>query len=238
MSVDMFERRFRSELEKLAPFEPNDVRDPRVWQADFPAWRALFSSMCLFGHSTGYRLPAYEEFWRYCELAYTKRHPNSARFAPYFTGELQAGMRQRVAAWYEAGMAETYLYACLVEAIEDKAKAGIVLYDPRADWKLKADLVVIANGRPLRVSAFFGLPSSRPDVESRRDIVERARKINTMESAHWGNAQLAAMPVFEVARTDTDMQIVNGVRLFSLAAVNALLALLYEAAGVGGWLFP
>lgn len=232
MSVDMFERRFRRELEKLPLFTPNDERDPRVWRADFPAWRALFTAMCLFGHSTGYRLPSFDEFYRYCEHAYAKRHPDRSRFAPFFEGELLPGMRQRASAWYESGMAETYLYACLVETIEDTKKIGVVLYDPRADWKLKADVIVILNNRPLRVSAFFGEQSDRPGVEARRDGIERERKKNTMESAHWGNAELAAMPVFEIARTETEMQVINGVRLFSITAINRLLAAIYQAAGV------
>ena len=63
MSVDMFERRFRIELEKLPLFVPDDNRDGAVWKVDFPAWRALFSSLCLYGHSTGYRLPSFEEFF-------------------------------------------------------------------------------------------------------------------------------------------------------------------------------
>jgi hypothetical protein len=238
MSVDMFERRFRRELEKLPVFAPNDDRDPRAWEAKFPAWHALFSSMCLFGHSTGYRLPSFEEFFRYCEHAYTKRHPDCADYVPLFKGERLRGMRQRVSAWYESGMAETYLYACLAEAIEDKSKLGVVLYDPRADWKLKADVIVIVNRTPLRVSAFVGEQIDRPGVEARRDVVERERKKNTMESAHWNNAELAAMPVFEVSRTDSDMQVVNGVRLFSLVSINRLLQEIYQKAEVQGWIFP
>lgn len=238
MSVDMFERRFRSELRKLPKFEPNDERDMRVWKADFPAWRALFSSLCLFGHSTGYRLPSFEDFFRYCENAYSRRHPDSTRFSPYFAEELRNGMRQRVAAWYESGMAETYLYACLVEAIEDKAKLGIVLYDPRADWKLKADIIAIAKDRPIRVSAYAGSRNDRPDIEEKRDLIERIRKKNTMESAHWKNAELEKMPALAISLKDGNMQVVNGVRLFSLRSVNALLSSMYETWALEGWYFP
>lgn len=238
MSVDLFEVRFREELEKLPLFEPNDERDPRVWKQKFPAWHALFSSMCLFGHSTGYRLPSFEDFFRYCEHAYTKRNPKRDSYLPFFEGDLLIGMRQRVSAWYESGMAETYLYACLVEAIEDKSKTGVVLYDPRVDWKLKADLIVIANKVPLRVSAFVGDKSDRPRVEAHRDVVERERKRNTMESAHWKNAEIAAMQLVEISRTDSDQQVVNGVRLFSLASINSLLTSIYQAAGVQDWFFP
>jgi hypothetical protein len=237
VSVDMFEYRFRQEVRKLPPFEPNDERDPRVWRADFPAWRALFTSLCLFGHSTGYRLPSFEQFFRYCEQAYCLKHPQSERFALFFDNDLRAGMRQRISAWYEAGMAEAYLYACLSEAIEDRAKNGLVLYDPRADWKLKADIIAVVNDVPIRVSAFFGLSDDRPMVEARRDSVERWRKRNTTMSSHWGNGQLDRMPVLSISRTDRDQQVVNGLRLFSLRSVNALLSAVFAAVGTNGWYF-
>lgn len=244
MSVDMFERRFRQEVQKLPPFAPKDQRDPRVWpregskDAEFPAWHALFSAMCLFGHSTGYRLFSYEQFFRYCMHAYVEKHPEHERFERYFEGDLLTGMRQRIAVWYESGMAETYLYACLAEAIEDKAKVGVVLYDPRADWKLKADLIVIVNKQPMRVSAYVGEQGDRPSIEARRDVIERMRKQNTLQSAHWHNAELQAMPLFEIARTESDMQTVNGIRLYSIFGINGLLERLYAQAGVNGWLFP
>lgn len=194
--------------------------------------------MCLFGHSTGYRLFSFEKFYNYCRHAYVGRHPEPERFAPYFSGDLEAGMRHRISVWYESGMAETYLYACLSEAIEDKSKAGVVLYDPRADWKLKSDLVVIINKQPLRVSAYVGDHGDRPSIEARRDEIERMRKRNTSESAHWRNAELETMPLFEIKRTDSDTQVVNGVRLFSLRAVNGLLEQLYVHAGISnGWKF-
>lgn len=233
MSVDMYERRFCQELNKLPAFVPNDVRDNRVWRVGFPAWHALFSSMCLWGHSTGYRLFSFEDFYRYCKKAYTHgKLKRSGEFAQYFQGEYEAGMRQRVSAWYEAGMAELYLYVCLVEAIEDKAKVGVVLYDTRADWKLKADTFAIINGRSIRVSAFFGEMEGRGAIEERRDKIERVRKKNTMESAHWNNRGLEAMPLYEIARTDANTQVVNGLRFFDKPSINHLLQQLFEEAGL------
>ncbi|MBF6183332.1 hypothetical protein [Nocardia otitidiscaviarum] len=246
MSVDMYEYRFIEELKAVDEFHPNDTRDPRVWPrrgssvGEFPAWRALFSALCLHHHSTGYRLFSYEEFFTFCENAYTAKHPQRARFRRYFHGELRAGMRQRVGVWYESGMAETYLYACLVEALEDKAKVGVVLYDPRADWKLKSDIVVHMKGHAMRISAYVGPSEERPRIEQKRDDIERMRKLKTAESAHWGNETLEKMPLFEIQITEEDMQVVNGLRLFSTSSINRLLNQLYSYAGIGQdrWFFP
>lgn len=73
-------------------------------------------------------------------------------------------------------MAETHLYTCLVEAIEDKTRKGVVLYDPRADWKLKADTIVILSGQSVIVSSYFGNEELRPVVEMERDAVEQCAK--------------------------------------------------------------
>ncbi|MFE3820909.1 hypothetical protein [Nocardia tengchongensis] len=238
VSVDMYESRFRTELMKVPAFEPNDVRDPDVWprpgssDGEFPAWRALFGSLCLWGHSTGYRLFSFDTFFSYCEKAYTERHPENERFRRYFQAPLRDGMRQRIGVWYESGMAETHLYACLAQALEDESKTGVVLYDPRADWKLKADIVVILNGNAIRVSAYVGDEAERAGIERRRDGIERVRKRNTAKSAHWGNEELGRMPLSEIALTADDMQVVNGCRLFSIAAVNRLLTELYTYAEV------
>jgi hypothetical protein len=185
-------------------------------------------------------LPSFESFYGYCKGAYThEQNPNRLRFGKYFEEDLLPGMRQRVSAWYESGMTEMHLHACLVEAIEDKSKCGLVLYDPRADWKLKADVIVAIKKQTLRISAYAGDSSDRPQVESRRDAMERDRKKNTSESAHWENEELARMPLFEIAKTSkADAQIVNGLRLFSLSAVNQLLESIYLQSGVkNGYFF-
>jgi hypothetical protein len=88
MSVDLFEKRFREELGKVEAFHREAASDPKVWKADFPAWRALFSSLCLYGHSTGYRLFSFEVFWNLCRKAYTVQHPKKERFVPYFSKRL------------------------------------------------------------------------------------------------------------------------------------------------------
>ena len=139
MSVDMYEHRFREELNKLDPFVPNDQRDQRVWRADFPAWRALFTSCCLWGHSTGYRLFSFDDFFRTVRRAYCELNPRADQFKRFFQGDLLPGMKQRVSAWYESGMAETYLYVCLVEAIEDKISS---VHDQQAVTAAQLDVLL------------------------------------------------------------------------------------------------
>lgn len=230
MPVDMFERRFREELGRCGPFVPNDARDGRVWSSKFPAWHAVFSSQCLYCHSTGYRLPSFDAFSKWCEKAYTT-DVHKRKYARFFEGDLRPGMLQRMSAWYEAGMAELYLYVCLVEAIEDKAKCGIVLYDPRADWKLKADTIVIINDSHFLISAFVGAKEERAAIEAKRAAVELERKENTLESSHFGNTQLNSIEPLVIALNPSDAQVVNGVRLFKLEDINSLLEEIFTKAG-------
>jgi len=164
--------------------------------------------------------------------------PDPTRYARYFEGELAAGMRQRIGVWYESGMAETYLYACLVEAFEDKAKSGIVIYDSRVDWKLKADLIVVANGIAVTVSAFVGEKADRAGIELNRDYIEREGKKNTMESSQWDNIELKKMLHFQISRTPENTQEVNGVRLFTLSSINQLITEICNATGAIPYHFP
>lgn len=231
MPVDMYERRFIEELEKVDPFVRPTGRSVEVWSHDFPAWRPLFSSLCFYGHSTGYRLFSFEKFFGYVRQAWCTAHPHPDRFKRFFEGSLLSGMRERVGVWYESGMAETHLYTCLVEAIEDKMKAGVVLYDTRVDFKLKGDAVLIVKGKAFMVNSYFGDADGRSAIEARRDAVEHVRKVNTQESAHWENKELDAMRKFSITRTDDDCRTVNGVKLFSMAAINRLLDEIYAYTG-------
>lgn len=232
MSVDMFEKNFKKKLRKLPEFHPNDTRNREVWAANFPSWRALFTALTLHGHSTGYQLFSFEKFFSLCKKAYTEDHLESYKYKNYFQGDLYDGMRQRVGAWYESGMAETYLCACLVEALEDEPQTGMVMYDPRVDWKLKSDVVVHMNGHTMRINAYFGPSESRPQIERRREINEREQKKNTLKSSHLENIAFKEMRSFEIQATKEDQQQVNGFRLFSIKAVNELLEQLYSHAGV------
>lgn len=230
MSVDMHEYKVLLQLRELPPFTPARDVDRSVRQVDFPAWRALFTSSLLWGHSTGYRLPAYDDFARYCKNAYT-HDVHGGRFDRWFAEHALPLTDQRLRFWYESGLAETYLYACLVDALEDILRDGLVLYDPRADWKLKCDIAVVTRGARVIVDSFWGEHSDRVQVTAAREAVERERKLNTAASSHWGNRELERWSTITVARSARDCQVVNGVRLFSIAAVNEALKAIYDLAG-------
>src|SRR5690348_5817117 len=76
MTADMHEIKFVWTLEGLPPFQQSGPVDEDVRAIPFPAWRALFSSLILLGHSTGYRLPSFDAFFAYCEKAYTHSEQN------------------------------------------------------------------------------------------------------------------------------------------------------------------
>lgn len=136
-------------------------------------------------------------------------------------------MRQRIWVWYESGMAETYLYSCLVQAVEDEMKEGLVLYDARSDWKHKADLLVLIRNEQIGINAFWGSVNGRTGVEGIREEVERERKVNTLNSSHWGNQQREQLHWLSISRSEQDSFKVNGVRLFTIRSINTLLRKIY-----------
>ncbi len=119
MALDMYESRFREEICKNPRFEIPTANDDAVWRAGVPAWRALFTSILCYGHSTGYRVPDFESFYQYVEKAWTVKHPKREEFRRYFVPPLREAMRRRIAIWYNAGLAEHHVYLALVEALED-----------------------------------------------------------------------------------------------------------------------
>ncbi len=229
MAVDMHEYRFISRIRKLPPFEPGLQADAEVNSVDFPAWRALFTELLLWGHSTGYRLPTYEDFFDRCRKAFTYGR-NARRFAKWFDEPRRSRTERRVKAWYESGMAETHLYTCLIDAFEDILRDGVVLYDPRADWKLKWDVAVLTRGQRFAVNSAWGERSGRRGVDVRRDRVERVRKERTSASSHWGNAERGRWTTLSIFRSDEVCQVVNGLRLFSMDRINELLESMYSSA--------
>jgi len=120
-------------------------------------------------------------------------------------------------------MAEAHLYACLVDAFEDRLREGIVFYDPRINWKIKWDAAVTTRGERFAIDSVWGEPGGRRRTEVRRDKVERERKERTAVSSHWNHSERERWTRLQIFRSEEDCQIVNGVRLFSMAAVNGLL---------------
>ena len=230
MSVDMHEYKFIMQLERLPPFEPGGGIDRETREIDFPAWRAVFSSMILWGHSTGYRLLDFESFFVWCERTYLNSSHGS-RFQRWFSPPYVERTKQRIKFWYESGMAETYLYACLVDVFEDILKEGVVIYDPRLDWKQKWDAAVVTRSHKFYINAMWGGEGDRKKIEERRDEVERQRKQFASGSAHWDNKERERWTALMIGRSDADCQTVNGVRLFSIASINALLKKIYDCGG-------
>ena len=243
MAVDMHERKFVSRLSdpELAFRRTSIAISGEVWEIKFPAWRALFTSLLLWGHSTGYRLPTFEEFYRRCQDAYTRvaaRSDASHRrrieeLRRWFEGDAEPQVRERFCVFYESGMAETYLYVCLVDAFEDALNEGAVFYDARHDWKLKGDVTTIVRGQVFLVSLFHGAVAGRPDVEARRDRVERDRKRNTMNSAHWRNRELKRWTKIEVSIGENDCRRINGFRLPSYEAIHGVIDRICDETGIG-----
>lgn len=221
----MFPHRFREELSRLPLFSP--ATSDRISMEHVPAWRSVFTALALYGHAEGYRLFSFARFWNQIEKAF-----NRDAFARFFVEPKRKEFEERVRVWYESGMNETYLYSCLVYALEDKASCGVVLYDARADWKLKADIVAVVNGVPMRIDIFRGSAESRVLTVERRDANEREAKANTSESSHWTNDEMPRWKTLQAIFDPTACRTVNGVRLFSDVAVNALLLEIYTHAKV------
>lgn len=241
MGIDMFEHRFREEIEKLPPFTLSPAHDRRVWDAKLPAWRPLFSALLHLGHSTGYRLASFDQFYRYVETSWTRSYVGPDQYDQWFTGEFREPMKRRIGIWYLSGMAEQQVYLALAEALEDRgAKNGLVFYDTRHDIKHKYDAFIVCCGRTFAINIYWGEPKSRRLTEQLRHRVELDRKANTGESSHWFNRQAAeSMKIAFYARAPSDLIEVNGIPLFSRSALNGLLTQIYdECEIVDGYLFP
>ncbi len=192
MSVDMFVSKFRRRLMELQPYHDHGLYDPSAMHASIPAMRAAFSAAALFCHDAGYTLPEFDLFLSLYSSAARLHYDFARKFAPFFDGDTPAdGLLYRLSVAYESYMAEAYLNVCLIEAIEDRLKQGVVLYDPRADWKMKWDSLVLCKGRVFVINSYWQ-GSGRRSVEARREATERRTKINTAVSSHWGNVEIGA----------------------------------------------
>jgi hypothetical protein len=110
---------------------------------------------------------------------------------------------------------------------EDLEKSALVLYDARADWKLKADIILIrAEGKTVkgvRVKITGQDEAEREDVEEQRDERERQTKRNTQESSHRGNRTYDDLLVATISRKCKNPITRNNFRLFSIKAIRELI---------------
>ena len=238
MAVDLHEYKFILELERLARFDPADPDKAAVWTVNFPAWRAPFTAHLLRSHASHYRLPDFQSFAQTCKVTWTDER-YQGKYDKWFSESLYDQTEQRLRFFYESGMAETYLYCCLVDAIEDMNRDGFVFYDARMDWKQKGDVWIVSRGRQIVIDAFMGTPDGRGAIRLERDENEREQKKNTDQSSAWGNSEHERWHELQIGRGRDDVQVINGVRIFSIQRVNQLLRQIYVLTGKSkGFYFP
>jgi hypothetical protein len=141
-------------------------------------------------------------------------------------------MTDRMRVFYESGMVETYVYTCLVFALEDKSKCGFVAYDYRLDIKHKWDALVLVGKHSFWIDVYRGTESSRSETVRWREENERETKKNTAESSHWDHQGRSDVIKLRIMVSDKQQRVVKGVRLPTIESVNALLTEIYNAAGV------
>lgn len=224
--IDLFPWRFIDEIRKLPLFaQPTEELDR---SKGLPAYRPVFSALLLYNFTENYKLFPCSVFEAQLKKAYAG-HKRSAELLPLFETE---AFKARIKAWYQSFMMETFIYLCLVEAIEDKSHEGLVFYDTRHDFKMKYDAAVLIRGMMFTVNAFRGSSASRASTEERRDVAEREAKINTSESAHWENVERQRVGRIAYGVTDEDCIDVNGILLPSAKSINGLLYDIYHGAAL------
>lgn len=232
MAVDMFVTRFIAELNVLYPNAAEFVKtghyDPAIQTASLPAERPLFAGLCLWNHTAGYHLPSFTQFTGSYARALKRHASYENKFRRYFEVKPnepdipRPGLLWRLSQWYDDGMAHEYLGCALAEAYEDREKLAIVTSDPRVDFKLKADFIVIHENKSVVISCAYGQEQDRAAIERRREAQERDAKQNTAVSSHWGNKTLQAIPKLSVFRSENNCKAYKGFTLFSDESVNDL----------------
>lgn len=217
--MDIHVNKFRTRLAGLPKFETQGVFDLETMRTNFPSWRAVFSGAVNWGYTAGYALPTFNMF----AASYTKAihlHPHFDKYwSAYFSGATPSEhMLHRLSCWYEAGMAETYLYVCLAEAIEDRLKAGFVIYDPRLDWKHKCDVMVICRDKQILINSYWGT-WEKALVESKGEPKRGAKQADFMTE-------------IKIVRNDERFENLNGFKLFTAEDVDATLGAIYTVAGL------
>jgi len=229
LSIDMVPARFFNELKALPPFVRVGTFDRRISKAPLPPKQAFLPGLFLFGHARGYRLPTWESFRDYYLRAIKQHKSYNTKFAQNFeaNGEPKQGLLWRMSGWYEDSMAHAFLYSVLVLAYEDIDQSAFVLYDARADWKFKADFIILrhtgSDAKAVRINVYGQTDDERTQVELERDCQERQMKVNTSTSAHWGNETYRTLPVANISKAVGDVIVTQNFRLFSPESMEQLM---------------
>jgi len=235
MPIDMIPARFFDELQRIKPFQRHGQLNSVIQKASLPAKQAFLPGLFLFNHAAGYRLPEWEDFKQYYVAAVHKHKNYAEKFAHCFTSALddrhrpvpKPGLLFRMSGWYEDSMAHAFLYSVLVLAYEDTDHVAFVLYDARADWKFKADFIILQSTGDamtgLRVSIEGQNEEDRARVELQRDNQERTTKANAAFSSHWANQTYNTLPLVRISRQNGTPITRNGFQLFNIEAMERLL---------------
>ena len=233
MPTDMVPARFYDELNKLQPFCQIGRYDSHIATAPLPPKQALLPGLFLYCHARGYHLPSWEEF-RLLYIDAVEQHFNfQTKFSRNFdigadgTPTPKPGLLFRMSGWYEDSIAHAFLYSVLVLAYEDIEQSSFVLFDARADWKFKADFVLIQCGietKAVRISIAGQNEDNRARVEEDRDRQEREMKTNNSESSQWHNVTYDKLPLVTITKSRGAVITKNNFRLFSPEAMEQLMA--------------
>jgi hypothetical protein len=226
MPVDMLISRFLRELQAAVPepFVREGASDPVIRDGQLPPYRHIFHALCLFEHSSGYRLPRYERFRRTYLRAlenHPRYHPQSDLLFP--NGTPAPGLLHRIGGWYLDGLAHTHLYCVLVQAYEEQRRVGAVLMDARADAKLKADVVIVTPRTSVRIDIRYRKGPSQRMLLARRANVEADAKAQNSSSSQIDNPFFEHVTAVSISRDEMTAVTPSNIKLFSGDAIDRLL---------------
>jgi hypothetical protein len=231
MPVDITEDKFRRLVKNMDGFGSYDYSTYTGRRTGFPAWRSNFATVLGNCHCRDYRLPTFDEFVKQCKDSYTDPVHKGKWWVELFRDDRIEEMMPWLRMNYESGMSETYVYVCLTDILEDVLDIGLVMYDPRIDWKQKFDCVVTIDPHKFGIDAHYE-HGNRRDLEAARAESEKKRKKNRSWSSHFNNKERLTYTRLEIERSEDDTQEINGLHLFSINSINRLLREIYDITGI------